>query len=436
MDFPDTVPAQSGWYLKDQLVVALAHLTQVQQMLTELGVAWKNPPRESRGLGLALLELDNLSTVANELRSRARDAHSDTQSQLARQTIQQLGPDAPNLDLVMSVVRRQSAATYGKWTVTLGKNRIIRGIEGLPEIGGGAEGDPRPSPKRIQLQRQAAGPRGRIRVGVLDTQLFAHPTLEGTYVAAPDALLPDAILNNRPVPFRAGHATFIAGVILQRAPGADLEVHGVLSARDATASAWDVATKMVEFVGSGVDILNLSFGCATDDGQPPLLLARAVDQLSPEIVLVAAAGNHGRPLATDASERSSQPTLTPQTPYWPAALDDVIAVGARSGPDPAGFSPNLPWVDLTAPGVDIDSTYLFGRVDITRRSEDALVGSSTAEFKNGFACWSGTSFAAAYVTGEIAAFARRGQRTAREALNLLLQRSATGPAEGSKPFHP
>ena len=53
--------------------------------------------------------------------------------------------------------------------------------------------------------------------------------------------------------------------------------------QDAVGPTWDVAKAMAEFVGTGVDILNLSFGCYTDDGQPPLVLAKAVSLVSPQI---------------------------------------------------------------------------------------------------------------------------------------------------------
>ena len=67
----------------------------------------------------------------------------------------------------------------------------------------------------------------------------------------------------------------------------------------------------------------------------------------------------------------------------------------------APFSPDAPWVDALAPGVDVVSTC------------DA-VGDGTGVF----ARWSGTSFAAAAVTGAIAALVGPG-RTARQAWEQL-----------------
>jgi subtilisin family serine protease len=92
-------------------------------------------------------------------------------------------------------------------------------------------------------------------------------------------------------------------------------------------------------------------------------------------VVVAAAGNHG----TARRGRMAAPS-------YPAALDNVIAVGARNGTRAADFSPTAPWVDAMAPGVDVVSTC------DPNRDASALFGT-----------WSGTSFAAAVVSGAIAA---------------------------------
>jgi subtilisin family serine protease len=171
---------------------------------------------------------------------------------------------------------------------------------------------------------------------------------------------------------------------------------------DGSANAWDVANHIVSFGEAGVDVLNLSFVCYTSDGEAPLVLANAINRLQPGTVVVAAAGN----LAPD--------TQSPG-PAWPAAFDRVIAVGAsdehgRSAP----FSPQAPWVDILSPGTNVTSTFLDGPVRIGTKSTE---GSRT--FK-GFAAWSGTSFAAARVTGTIAAGVLPGRISARESLDNLL----------------
>src|SRR5439155_505464 len=116
------------------------------------------------------------------------------------------------------------------------------------------------------------------------------------------------------------------------------------------------------------------------------------DRLGPDVVVVAAAGNHGE-LGRDPDPDTG---LTGRTPIWPAALDGVVAVGAHDGHDPAhptaGFSPHrAPWVDLLAPGVDEESTFLTGDVSVLVRQEGKLVVEDTVDFAAGYATWRGTS---------------------------------------------
>jgi subtilisin family serine protease len=244
-------------------------------------------------------------------------------------------------------------------------------------------------------------PGSGIRVGILDTRLVAHTELVGRYVTRPAGpyQLPEL-----PAAHTHGHAAFVTGIILRQAPGADVQAHQVLDDADGRATAWKVANRMVDLVGTGIDVLNMSFGCTTSDGRPPLVLARAVDLLTPDVVLIAAAGNHG---AEDNAGAAAA--------VYPAAFDDVIAVGADDGTGaPAAFSPALPWVDLTAPGVEVTSTYPV------RRGDDAA-----GPGYEGQARWSGTSFATAHVTGVIAAMATRdrdtNRGTARAAVHTLME---------------
>ncbi|HKQ61506.1 MAG TPA: S8 family serine peptidase, partial [Candidatus Polarisedimenticolaceae bacterium] len=83
-------------------------------------------------------------------------------------------------------------------------------------------------------------------------------------------------------------------------------------------------------------------------------------------------------------------------PEWPAAFENVIAVGAAGQPPSTtdwlqtDFSNFGGWVDCCAPGVGIVSTF------VTRPGEG---------FASGYAAWTGTSMAAPAVAGTIAALA-------------------------------
>ena len=447
-------------YEEEQLVVALSDLAVVRGALMQRAIGAAIKERDER-LGLALLTLSDVAAGATKLREDDSGLVGRvTQATRPAPQPQRAGPS--DLDLIIFWLREYFQSAYGGWVPTIGKNRVIEPVRGLPYIGGGGEGDPYfggvhdprrcsranggtsagspgpsvapagspgPSVAPPGWPRRAAGPGQGVRVGVLDTRLYPNEWLAGGYVAAAHDLLQVPVAGSSPRPASAGHATFIAGLILRSAPGAEVVIRPVLN-EQAVGKAWDVARNMAAFVGSGVDILNLSFGCFTDDGEPPLVLARAVSLLSAEILLVAAAGNHG-----DIDELRAQGTLpdkpwtrglTSKTPLWPAAFDEVIAVGATDGNDLAPFSPQTPWVDMTAPGVDVESTYLTGEVKLTSPPP----GRPTATFSNGFAYWDGTSFAAAAVSGAVAAKIRPGERDARHALAHIWK----SPEGGIRPY--
>ena len=150
-------------------------------------------------------------------------------------------------------------------------------------------------------------PNPQVKVGILDTRLFAHPDLAGRYLADHDALVPATTSST---PDSEAHATFIAGVIVAEAPNADLIVGHVLNAYNICGSSWDVATRMAAFADAGVSVLNISFGAVTHDDKPPLVLRRAVQALtSSGVVIVAAAGNHGPNAGEDVAGRVRRRSL-------------------------------------------------------------------------------------------------------------------------------
>jgi membrane-anchored mycosin MYCP len=406
-----TMPAGSTRerFITDELVVAIPHqdlvlgeLAELSDLIVNAGID-KSDPR----LGLSLISVVH-----------AQRAYGDD--------------EGAALNLVLRTIRERCAERYDNWVPTIGKNRLLEridgagyiggggvdgtgyigggAVDGAGYIGGGGGGVPTPC-DAADLPESQAGERGRdVKVAILDTRLYPHPDLAGRfYTKDQDALL----RQSDKLPYHSGHATFLAGLITQRAPLVELEIHNVLSDERAAATAWDVATRIARFAGSDVGVLNLSLGCYTDDGAAPLLLARAVELLTPGVVIVAAAGNHG-------SGKSPSGRLTARTPFWPAALDDVVAVGAHDADgERAAFSPVAPWITLSAPGVDVKSTYLAGEVLVPGAD-----GETVERAFGGYASWSGTSFAAATVSGELAARTGASVRSPREALDHLLGQSA------------
>jgi len=401
-------------FVEDQLVVDLADLTKVQRALQDIGVAWTEVDRDSR-LGLALLTLDNVAGATAELRSGDDGlVRRVTAAKWPGGPPPQAGPS--DLDVLLYRLRTYFSAAYTGWIPAIGKNRTLAPVRGFPLTSGGDASDPYfegegvdGNPQHVFSDQpwapRASRPGHGVRIGLLDTRLYPNPWLDGGYLAtSQDLLRPDP---GSPPIASAGHATFTAGLILKRAPGAQIDVRPVLDGY-AFGTAWHAAKTMADVAAAGVDILNLSFGCYTDDGQPPLVLAKAVRLVSPQALLVAAAGNHGNieELRAAGYPHAAPWTanLTNTTPVWPAALPEVTAVGAtdRNG-HVAAFSPKAPWVDVTAPGVGLVSTYLAGEVRLTTSE-----GNLTVTF-DGLASWDGTTFAAANLTGAVAAEIGRGR---------------------------
>lgn len=405
--------ARNAFYVGD-VVVALEHADAVALTLQRLGVGFEEADRHP-GLGLALLRLADEAAAADTLERELRREDGPVEAAGA--------PDATAMDRVLRALRQLFAHRYAGWSPTVGKNRLVGQVVGGGKISHGGGPDPVPTDRRLSVRE--AGPGRGVRVGVLDTSISAHPWLSGGWVAAPASVLgEDAPAGGDARAAVAGHATFVAGLVLSQAPGCVVEARQVLSDGDGAADSWTVAREIVELGAAGLDVLNLSFVCFTEDGRAPMALAAAVDRLDPRTVVVAAAGNHGD------LEREETPGDR-RKPAWPAALDHVVATGAADGEGrAAAFTPaDVPWVDVLAPGVDVVSTFLHGPVRL-----GAAGGSDPADF-GGWATWSGTSFAAGLLSGAIAAGTVPGRVPARQAWHDL-QRGARPGADGGPGFLP
>jgi hypothetical protein len=311
------------------------------------------------------------------------------------------------IDPVLAELRRRFSARCGGWVPLLGKNRTLSNQFGAyPQTRSQADFDPDCAKRPDGTGADPAAGRG-VRVGILDTKLYRHPDLEGhyetpatgtTFTPAPDAV----------TPWEKGHATFVAGMILAQAPAATLVVRDVLNSAG-RASVWATVVELAKFLEDDIDVLNLAMGTRAaqdEDGRCPVAVQRAIERLSPHMVIAAAAGNHGEIPGV-------RNGLTRTAPTWPAALTGVVAVGAtKADGTPASYSPNLPWVTCSALGDGLVSTYLPGKVK--------LRGGDVKDFPHGYALWKGTSFATATVSGAIAARTKPGEVTATGAFHSAL----------------
>ena len=256
--------------------------------------------------------------------------------------------------------------------------------------------------RRLDASNAADAP----QLFVLDTGLaadaFRPPALASVTGEAVD--VPDSNQDGFLDP-AAGHGSFIAGLIGQIAPGCSVEVHRVLSGFG-DGHEWDIAKCLHALVSRCTPrtIVNISFGAYVLEGAH--LMEWAVGELGEKTgaVIVASAGN-------DATCR----------PVYPAALPGVVGVGALAADGPAAFTNYGPWVDVCAPGVGIVSTFF---TDFDSRVPVGPDGVERYDAYRGWARWSGTSFAAPVVAGNLARMMLLGAPTAQAARRRLVDAPA------------
>jgi subtilisin family serine protease len=293
-------------------------------------------------------------------------------------------------------------------------------------------------------------------VAILDTGIGRHPWFD----EPGSVVLRDANLDGQPIgtypeedvdaeregrrdgevshldPY-AGHGTFIAGIVHQTCPDAALlpvRVYG----GDGTASEWDFARtveRLLEFHLRGlagvpghfpVDLVVIASGYylehpEDDDDYEGVYRGRLRDLRRAGVLVVVSAGNDGStrkafPAGWAPPVRRTSNGLLPADAH-DLCLDYTPLLGvAASNPDGtlAEFSNDGPWIAAVRPGVNVLSSMptTFDGTAEGKRSADGLRHSvDPDDFTHGFGTWSGTSFSAPLLAGQLAAemFARRNE---------------------------
>jgi len=246
----------------------------------------------------------------------------------------------------------------------------------------------------------------------------------------------------------AGHGTFIAGLVHQACPDAQiLSWRGIETVRPLVESDWlTTLAQITELVrrdreggpdeqGHPIDVLSLSLGYyhenEADDLLDPILLdiLRELGRLG--VIVVCSAGN-------DATGRECYPAaFAPRTDRSDINHPDlqhapVVSVGALNpNSTDAMFTNGGPWVRAYAPGAAVMSTMppfegglqpigrltVNGRVRESIDPDDYRSDTSGRVDEGGFGLWSGTSFAAPVIAGRLAA-----------SIGETVMRSGDGPA--------
>jgi hypothetical protein len=251
--------------------------------------------------------------------------------------------------------------------------------------------------RKLRLNEAHAHATGdKVLIAVIDSGIdLGHPELQGVVAGAYDALGK----TEKPHP----HGTGVAGVIasharlLGAAPSARILAIRAFGAAGVSAEATTYAVmKGVEFATARqARVINMSFaGPADPDLSRQLGIARTQG-----IILIAASGNFG-------------PKSGPQ---YPAADPNVIAVSATDAHDSMFKAANIgPHIAMAAPGVDI----LLPAPD------------------RNYQLISGTSFAAAYVSGIVALLLQRAPELTPDAVRRVLESTARdlGPRGKDKEY--
>jgi hypothetical protein len=230
----------------------------------------------------------------------------------------------------------------------------------------------------------------RVLVAVIDSGIdMSHPELAGAFAGSYDALAKAAPPHQ--------HGTAIAGAIaaharlLGVAPAAKLLAIRAFDGSGAAAQASSMGIlKSLDYAARhDARVINMSFAGPLD---PAVARALAAAKAKGS-VLIAASGNFG-------------PKSPPQ---YPASDPNVIAVSATDADDKMFRAANIgPHIAVTAPGVDI------------------LLPSPGKDYR----LISGTSFAAAHVSGIVALMIQRAPALTPDAVRRVLEETATdlGPS--------
>jgi len=381
-------------YVIDQLLAADREVDRVRGGLEGLGVRVKRESREPR-LGVVLLELDE-ETTAHDERLHVPALVDQLHTGAAEEVVPRVAP-----------------------------NHVL-GPCSHAHLAGTAPAPTDWRPEDVEWPANVPLPGSGVTVGLLDTGVLAEaPWFRGRASGDPELVVRDTY--GRLLP-NCGHGTFVAGMVLQHAPGAEVVVRGVFD-QDGTNNDFDAALELLRLVDQGADIVNMSIGAYSRKDRGMLAFERAIDYVTfhrPDVVLIAAAGNDGL-----------------DRPCFPAADKRVIGVGsvayAAGRWRRAPFSDYGWWVDACAPGVDLQSTFLEytgtvvphhdeppqDRDELDTATHDpcgATIEEATKpevlEF-HGTAVWSGTSFSAPIVAATIATEMAAG-RTGPEAVRRVI----------------
>ena len=221
----------------------------------------------------------------------------------------------------------------------------------------------------------------KVTVAVLDTGFdYSHSFFDSSRINDSKVNSVDSSQNTNDV---FGHGTFVAGIIHNNTtPNVEIGVYKVLGDNGKAKSAFKLIQTIVVAVKDGADVINMSLG-----GKGTLFdylhFSDAISYAKDEgVPVVVASGNQGEELTTEV----------------PATISEAITVAAVN-PDltPSDFSNYGSWVDVAAPGRQINSALPY------RNNITLTINGETIYFdEHYYATAFGTSAAAPFVSAAVA----------------------------------
>jgi len=245
-----------------------------------------------------------------------------------------------------------------------------------------------------------------VKVAVIDSGVdYSHPDLAGKYAGGEDF-----IFNDGDPMDDQGHGTHVAGTIaaaMNNLTGNPTEEEGVVgvapNARvlaykvcrsDGSCDDFAIEQAIARAITDGAQVINMSFGAYTYSQS---MYDAVQDAWNGGLVIVAGAGNDGTTAL-----------------FYPAAFDNVISVAAFDEDHRRPTFSNYGWVDVSAPGNVIMSTY-----------PQASCGGSAVPGDTGCYTWNaGTSMATPHVSGAAALVWSRADVTSNSQVVDVLLNSA------------
>jgi subtilisin family serine protease len=315
----------------------------------------------------------------------------------------------------------RAAANLRADIAALKKQGIAAALNPIVPLGHTIKGDDLPMRTEVTAGLPATpltDPAQRVRIAVIDTGITPELRTDQWLSPIPRLLENVDLLDVLPTPgdgrldWFSGHGSFVSGVVQQIAPLCEIRVYRFTTS-DGLGTEKDVAEAMLraaqDAAADGVRlVINASVGVPAVDGIAPVALGNAVRQIKrehPNVVMVAAAGNNGD-----------------TEPIYPAAFPEVIGVGALTAEyEAAPFSSRGDDVDCSAVGVGIVSTFVEGMMppEASTPQDDPFIADYTFG-KNAWALWSGTSFSAPQIAGQVARLSQQEDCEPADALKVLL----------------